>query len=156
MKKLPYSEGTLFAVPLECGGYGVGLITRMTSRARVLLCYFFGPFRVSVPDLADLSSLHPEDAVESLMIGDLSLYRNEWPIIGKLPTWNRSEWPVPIFVRRDKLSEKAWLVYYSDEDPNAIEKEEPAPYPSAQYPTDCMYGSGAVEVVLAKLLCKAE
>ncbi len=41
MKKLPYKEGTWFAVPLKCGGHAVGIATRIAPKGRVLLAYFF-------------------------------------------------------------------------------------------------------------------
>ena len=154
--KLHYDEGTLFAVPLKCGGYGVGLITRMTRRGRVLLCYFFQPAVSTIPDVSELSDLRPEDAVKAIRIGDLNLYGKEWPIIGKLPSWERTKWPVPLFVRRSELSEKAWLVYYSDEDPGQVEREESVPFPTTEHETAGLYGAGAVELLLTRLLCASE
>jgi hypothetical protein len=150
---LHYEEGTLFAVPLRCGGYALGLIARMTRKGRVLLCYFFAQKHSTIPDLAEIPDLQERDAAKVMMIGDLSLYKREWPVIGKLPSWDRSKWPVPVFVRRSELSEKAWLVYYSDKDPNRIEKEVPTPYPSSEYPPDSMHGAGAAEIILTRLLC---
>ena len=35
-RKLPYSEGDVFAVPLPDGGYGVGVVTRMDGKGSVL------------------------------------------------------------------------------------------------------------------------
>lgn len=58
---------------------------------------------------------------------------------------------MPAFVRKDELSGKAWKVQYSDSDPGKLDREEPAPYETA-LPRDALYGSGAVELVLTKML----
>jgi hypothetical protein len=41
--KLPYSEGSVFVVPLRKGGCARGVIARASRRGRVILGYFFGP-----------------------------------------------------------------------------------------------------------------
>lgn len=58
---------------------------------------------------------------------------------------------MPGFVRKDELSGKAWKVQYSDTDPGKLDREEPAPYESVLL-RDAVYGSGAVELVLTKML----
>jgi hypothetical protein len=58
---------------------------------------------------------------------------------------------MPTFVRRDPLSRKAWRVYHSDTDPNLIDREEPEQYESP-LEDDGLFGSGAAELVLTKLL----
>lgn len=149
--KLPYSEGTWFAVPLRQGGFAVGVVARATAEGKVILCYFFGPSRTSVPALPDVERFGPSDAVRVLRVGDLSLLQGEWPIIGNTASWKRLEWEIPPFVRRDDLSRKAWRVQYSDADPNSIEHEEPEQYEST-LERDAVLGAGAVELVLTKLL----
>jgi hypothetical protein len=58
---------------------------------------------------------------------------------------------MPDLVRRDVLSKKAWLVRYSDDDPNQIELEHPTDFESQLGP-DSLAGYGAVEIVLTKIL----
>lgn len=149
--KVPYSEGTLFAVPLRQGGFAVGVVARASIKGKVILSYFFGPHRTSVPSLAEVEKLKPSEAVRVLQVGDLSLLNGTWPIIGRGASWERSEWPMPVFVRKDPLSRKAWRVHYSDKDPNRIELEEPEPYESA-LECDALFGAGAAEVELTRLL----
>ena len=151
--KLPYREGTWFAVPLREGGFGVGVVARATTKGKVILCYFFGPRRINVPALSELEweEHKPHAAVLAVRVGDLSLIRGDWPIIGEAASWKRSDWPMPPFVRRDELSRRAWRVQYSDTDPLAIDLEVPDQYDSALEP-DAVCGSGAAEIVLTKML----
>ncbi len=149
--KLPYREGTWFGVPLRQGGFAVGLVARATTEGKVILCYFFGPRRTAVPPLAEVERLKPSGTIRVVRVGDLSLIRDEWPIIGQAASWKRSDWPMPPFVRRDDLSLKAWRVQYSDADPNTIDHEEPEQYEST-LERDAVLGSGAAELVLTKLL----
>ncbi|MCC6677040.1 MAG: immunity 26/phosphotriesterase HocA family protein [Phycisphaerales bacterium] len=149
--KLSYREGTWFAVPLRQGGFAVGVVARATTEGEVILCYFFGPRRTAVPALDEVERLNPNDAIQVVRVGDLSLIRGEWPIIGKTALWQRSDWPMPSFVRRDDLSRKAWRVQYSDVNPNSIDHEEREQYESTLN-CDAVLGSGAAELVLTKLL----
>lgn len=150
-KALNYHEGTWFGVPLRQGGFAVGLVARATTQGKVILCYFFGPRRQAVPALSEVERLKPSDAIRVLRVGDLSLIRAEWPIIGIASSWKRLDWPIPPFVRRDDLSRKAWRVHYSDFDPNAIDHEEPEKYESV-LERDGLFGSGAAELMLTKEL----
>jgi hypothetical protein len=149
--KLSYREGTWFGVPLRQGGFAVGVVARTTAEGKVILAYFFGPRRTTVPALAELERLKPGDAIRVVRVGDLSLIRGEWPIIGEAASWKRSDWPMPPFVRRDDLSRKAWRVQYSDSNPNAIDHEEPEEFES-RLELDAVFGSGAAELVLTKAL----
>jgi hypothetical protein len=147
---LPYSEGFAFFVPLRKGGYARGVVARSSDEGKVLLGYFFGPRLASTNETA-LNDLDPADAILRVRFGDLGLLNGEWPVVGKVPRWDRSKWPMPDFVRRDDLSRKAWLVRYSDDDPNRIMGEYPTDFDS-KLGRDSLSGYGAVEIVLTKLL----
>ena len=149
--KLPYREGTWFAVPLRQGGFGVGVVARATAKGKVILCYFFGQHRTAVPALGEVRLSKPHEAVNMVRVGDLSLIRGEWPVIGEAMSWKRSDWPMPPFVRRDKISDRAWRVLYSDIGPLVIACEMPEVY-DRTLECDAMLGSGAAEVMLTKLL----
>ena len=149
--KLPYREGTWFGVPLRQGGFAVGVVARTTNQGKIILCYFFGPRRIAVPAFAEVEGLKPSDAIRVVRVGDLSLIRGEWPIIGQVGKWKRLEWPMPSFIRRDALSCKAWRVQYSDTDPNSIDHQEPTQYES-ELETDSVFGASAAELVLTKIL----
>lgn len=141
--KLPYREGSWFALPLRQGGFAVGVVARAGSEGKVILGYFFGPRRTSVPTIAEVENLMPSSAIHVVRFGDLSLMRGEWPILGESTSWKRADWPMPPFVRRSDLSRNAWRVHYSDSDPNSIDREEPEPYEST-LGRDSVSGSGAV------------
>jgi len=154
MKKLPYKEGDWFAVPLGDDRYGVGLIARAAPKGRVLLGYFFDRFFRGVPTLSDVADLTPDKAVEIIRFGDLSLFKGEWPILGPLPDWDRSRWPMPLYIGRDLLVPRAWRVEYSDHDPNRVVRRERVPPDTAGIGSDSLYGAGAVEITLRKLMEK--
>ncbi|MFO0840715.1 MAG: Imm26 family immunity protein [Phycisphaerae bacterium] len=141
--RLPYAEWSVFCVPLNDGGYARGVVARATKKGKVLLGYFFGP-RLATVDAAILTDLDPQNSVLRITFGDLGLIRREWPILGVLPNWNRSAWPMPDVVRRDPLGRlKPVLVRYSDDDPNRIEMERVIDNDIGLAP-DSMYGYGAV------------
>lgn len=149
--KLPYSEGSVFLVPLRAGGYARGVVARSAPKGRVLLGYFFGP-RLESNSTVTLNDLDPSKAVLRIRFGDLGLINKEWPIVGSVPDWNRSEWPMPSFVWRDPLGKmKAHLVHYSDDDPTQKTEGNPVEDDSGLM-TDSLSGYGAVEIKLNKLL----
>jgi len=146
---LPYSESSVFLIPLRNGGYARGVVARSSDEGKVLLGYFFGPRLASTNGVA-LDDLDPANAILRVRFGDLGIVKGEWPVVGTVPNWDRSNWPMPEFVRRDDLSRKAWLVRYSDDDPNRIEAEDPTDFDS-KLGRDSLSGYGAVEIILTKL-----
>jgi hypothetical protein len=148
--KVPYREGTWFAVPLRDSGFGVGVVARSTKQG-CLLCYFFGPRRDLPPSISDVAALSASDAIMVQMVGDLGLIRGEWPILGEPPIWDRSKWPVPPFVRRDPILGQARRVQYSEHDLFTIIKEGPEPNDS-KLESDGSLGYGAAEILLTKRL----
>jgi Immunity protein 26 len=151
MKKRPYREGSIFAIPLRSGGFAVGVVARKSAHHGGLLGYFFGPKFSSVPDSGDIGVLHPDMALRVLKFGDLSLMNHEWPVIGDITNWNRKEWPLPDFVRKDDISRKAWRVRYSEDDVCQYISEHPESFDSP-LERDSMFGAGAVELLLTRLL----
>lgn len=153
MKKLPYSGGTLFAVPLrEGGGYALGLVTRTAPGGKVLLVSLFDQRLDHVPDLAEVEQILPRRVLKSIRIGDLGLINGDWPIIGQLKGWDEAAWPMPAFIRRDPLSKRAWRTIYDPSDPGRVEQEEAVPFDSAGMDVDALHGAGAVEILATKLL----
>jgi hypothetical protein len=149
-----YREGCVFAVPLRNGEFTTGVVARVTAKnngGAVLLGYFFGPKYKSVPTNEVIDSLNPCKAIKVLRFGDLSLQSGEWPVIGDIYEWKREEWALPDFVRRDDISRRAWRVSYSDDNLVQPVKEESVS-PDSVLERDAMYGSGAVELLLTRLL----
>ena len=100
---LPYSEGSTFFIPLRNGGYARGVVARASPDGKGVMGYFFGP-RLSSTGRVAWDDLDPANAILRIRFGDLGLINGEWPICGEIPNWNRSEWPMPDFVRRDPLA----------------------------------------------------
>jgi len=118
---------------------------------KALLGYFFGP-PISSPDGVIWDDLDPARAILRIRFGDLGLINGDWRVLGMIPNWNRSAWPMPDFVRRDPLGMlKPRLVRHSDDDPLRVEAEYIIEN-DAGLATDSMYGYGAVEIELTKLL----
>ena len=150
--KLPYKEGTWFAVPLEQGGYGVGRVARHAPHGKIILAYLFGARRDHVPTLDELDQLEPHQAVKVRRSSDLGLVDGSWPVISDSPRWERDRWPIPPCIRKDELSGTAWKVTYSDSDLSEVESEQRIPYETTGMETAGFSGSGAVEYVLSELL----
>lgn len=149
--KVVFDEGTWFAVPLRSGGFAVGVVARATPGGGVVLAYFFRSLWDRPPSLDEIKGLKPQAAIRVLRVGDLGLVDGTWPVIGRDQSWHRGEWPSPLFLRRDDLSRRAWSVQYSDRDPNLVESETPTSY-DAKLEDNDLYGAGAAEIVLTKLL----
>jgi hypothetical protein len=149
--KLPYSEGSVFLVPLRRGGFARGVVARASEEGKAIFGYFFGP-RLASKDQASLEGIRPRSAVKRIMFGDLGLINGEWSIIGAIPNWIRTEWPMPDFVRRDPLGRRRpILVRYCDADPTRVEAEYPIDDDSG-LEVDSTSGYGAVEIILTKVL----
>jgi hypothetical protein len=151
---LPYNEGSVFLIPLRHGGYARGVVARAGKEGKVVFGYFFGPAIFS-KEIVPFDDLSPANALTRMMFGDLGLINGEWVIVGKLPSWNRVQWPMPDFVRRDPLGRRRpTLVRYSDIDPMRIEAEYSIDDDSGLEP-NLTSGCGAVEIKLTKLLAPA-
>jgi len=113
--------------------------------------YFFGP-HLATRDDVPLSDLVPAQAILRIIFGDLGLINGEGPILGTIPHWNRADWPMPDFVRRDPLGRgRPILVRYADDDPRRLVSEHRVDDDSGLLP-DLLAGYGAVEIRLTKLL----
>ena len=151
VKKINYTEGTCFFVPLREGGFARGVVARMDGEGRIYAC-FYGPKLTKCEGLFD--GIKAQDAELSGLCGDLGLLKGDWPQAGELKEWNRSDWSLPPFYREDERERQAWLSYY-DENTLDFVREEPVEYRGDQYmkyPYDRLIGYGSVEVRLTKAL----
>lgn len=149
--KQPYHEGSWFAVPLNHGGFAAGLVARMSPQGKIMLAYLFGPRRATRPTLADVQGLRAADAVKAIRTGDMALANGRWPVLGHIEGFNRSDWPVPVFIRRSDALKRAWQATYAD-DPAKPEREVSVPYETAGLESDSLFGYGSTELLLTKLL----
>jgi Immunity protein 26 len=147
-----YQEGDWFAVPLREGGFAIGVVARSNPKA-ALLGYFFGPRRHEAPQLEEAANLRPEDAVLVGKFGHLGLTQGKWPILGQLNGWDRTKWPMPVFVRYEELTGRTFQVFYDDDDPATLLGEKQIePAAAEQNPEDGLMCAGYVEIVLTERL----
>lgn len=151
MKKLPYREGTWFAIPLKDGQYAVGRLARHSPKGAVVLAYLFGPKHDRVPALDELASLKPSDAVKIWRVGDLGLINGTWLIIGDSTGWKRDDWPTPAYIRKPDSNRPGWKVIYSDDDPNQV-LEEQRVAETQDLDRDALFGHVAAESALSQIL----
>lgn len=151
--KQAYPEGTWFAVPLRTGGFAVGIIARLKKMrgGKMILGYFFGKVWAQPPPLEEVIGCRPEEAVHVGRVGDLGLFDGSWPVLGSDPKWRREDWPVPLFIRREDLTERVWLIQRSDHDISKIESETRI-NPTTTLQEDCLDGAGSLEIYLTKLI----
>jgi hypothetical protein len=149
--KLPYKEGSVFALPLRDGGFARGVVARAGKRGKVLFGYFFGPVFESFDEMT-LEGVAPRNAVQKLMFGDLELIRGNWRVIGQVTPWRREDWPMPIFKREDPLGRRnPVFVKYSEDNPGVFEGTT-NDNSGREVVRDGLNGAGAVEILLNKLL----
>ena len=144
-----YAEGEVFAVPLPQDGFGLCLVARKTSGG-ITLGYFFGP-RTKTPKL---HALKPQNACLVGWFGDLGIIDGKWVPVGRLPEWQRDNWPMPVFGRTDAFDEEGWKVFYDDD--GTLLSEEPVTVQIAKsLPRNTLMGFGAAEVHLGKAISLA-
>lgn len=107
-----YKKGDAFAVPLENGGFAIGVAARTIPRGHTFLAYFFGPRRPSIPRLDELADLTYRDNLTAALCSDLGLINEEWTILGNISNWHDSEWPIPAFKWMNPERTQAKLVKY--------------------------------------------
>lgn len=149
--KIKVAEGMFFATPLRNGGIAVGLIVR--ANRGIVISYFFGPQREILPSLDELENLRASDSLIALRSGDASIAKAEWTVIGNLSSFNRSDWPMPIFVQRDELSRTAVAIQYHEDDISKVLEPVLINY-DVDLPLAGLYGAGAVELLLAAKLSR--
>lgn len=155
MVKKNYKEGDWFAVPLEPDGFAVGLAARNHPRGSGILAYFFNKKYGSVPELSELRSFAPKDAIRILQIGDLGLITGEWKVIGRFPDWDRSRWPMPNFVMREFSTNRNWMITYSEDNPSRmISRKLITDEEAESLEPNSLYGYGAAEKVLSVIFNK--
>lgn len=156
-KHIKYNEGQWFAVPLRDGGYALGIIVRGSYRTRGGLGYFFGPKYEDVPKWTETYAKNKDNPILICHFGDLGIIRGQWPLIQSSAPFNRNDWPVPLFHRVLPLPEgKAVIVEYRQESSGLEapirEKITTNTDEIRNLPEDGLFGSGAVEILLTKML----
>ncbi|MEV1062943.1 immunity 26/phosphotriesterase HocA family protein [Streptomyces sp. NPDC050263] len=145
-RKLPYSLGDVFAVPLRDRGYALGVVARADGKG-IVLGYFFGPRLESVEIPPQACALEANSAIRVCRFGDLGLIRGKWPVVGRVESWTPAQWRVPDFCRNGEIR----VVY--DGDSLAVSSEERLDSRECLLlPKDGLEGAGFVEIKLTRLL----
>lgn len=151
MKKIKSTEGDVFLIPLRDGsGFGVGLLARKQGSGG--LGYFF---KKKYRDEKTFSweNLPMNDIIFIKLFGTPGLDKGSWPILGKLPGWNREKWKVPIFYQQDSLMENVYYaLYHSDKLEEYKAREVIDASEATQMPKGGWAGYGFVELVLTDFL----
>jgi len=109
----------------------------------VVLGYFFGPLRSEVPKLERVAGLVLVMPCSPRKFGHLGIVQGKWPLPGRLGGWDRHEGPTPAFVRYEELTGRSFRVFYDDDDPNRVlRQEQVAPGEAEQAPRDGLMGAG--------------
>ena len=149
-RKVRYCEGDRFAVPLQAGGYAIGVIARHHGEG-LLLTYFFGYRYAKLPESSEVPALSSSEAVWICSCNGINLSNGKWPIVGHATAWDRAKWPVPTFARIDEIDGSAVQVEYSDS--LKLIREFPIPSDQAKHlPEHILRGYGSVETHLTQLV----
>jgi hypothetical protein len=101
-------EGEHFYIP----GLALGIVARSTTLATLAYFYLFD----EQPTPAQLAALDPNRFDLCCRIGlcGFAPYGN-WQLLGPLPGFDRSRWPMPAFPHQDIISRRWSLRFYTDE-----------------------------------------
>lgn len=148
----PYREGDWFAVPLPRGAYAAGLVARRPKRGTIILGYFFGPPRKTIPTIRELGGIRAEHVNLVRRVKDTALHGAEWRVLGQSEPWHREAWPVPVFYRREGLSGRGIRVEYDDDNLTTPAREAAARLSDASLPEDAVLDEAQLVELLARLL----
>ncbi|MCB2157044.1 immunity 26/phosphotriesterase HocA family protein [bacterium] len=153
-RQLSDLEGNCCAVPLRNGGFARGVIARISGKGPAF-GYFFGPRCSTLQELQSLGiPPGPEGAILLTQFGDLGLKKEVWPIIGRLPDWNREDWPMPGFIRYNDDRTKAFIDFCDDDTVESV-KEIVVPVDEIDpndFAEEGLYGYVALQIRLDVLL----
>ena len=101
-------------MPLS-GGDGWVVVARV-GRVGEILGYFFASSGAGGIEAKALAS-RSDEATFVGVASALGISKRAWKKLGQLTDWNRDQWPVPLFQRRDPLRpERAFVVEYGQDD----------------------------------------
>lgn len=112
-------EGDAVSVRLDDGRFALGVIARVeTARPRKpygIFVYFFGPYVKAQNALASPAFVKPANAVAKLNTSALGIYDGTWGKLGRLPDWNRDDWPFPDFYAENDFTGQLHRVTFSED-----------------------------------------
>lgn len=150
-KKLKIQEGDVFSYPINDDLFGIGLVLRINGM--IMLSVFFDPKFVNQDSNVLKLDLSKQVIFFTCLCSALGIKNSRWKILGKLESWDKRQWPIPVFKRKDSLSGEYSKVFYNEnlEETNCIEVESGA-VTIIDCPDDGLAGYGYVESKMKKLL----
>jgi len=149
MKKNNLQEGDLFKLPMVKDYFVIGLIVRI--KGMLMYAVFFDGKDESILEITGFDPLN-EKIILRRICSALGLKNGDWKILGKTTKWNKKDWPIPLFRRKDLISGNYSLIKYNDELKEISETVAKANEKLDHYPEDGVAGYGLIEKQLAKLL----
>lgn len=150
--KASYAEGDLFLVPLAGMVFALGRIVRASRRRGTVYISFFHRVMEQLPDKTQIPDFSPQQVIFSGLAGDLGLIDGSWKILRGHDHWDRRDWPLPRFKRRDLISDEITEVEYDDSDVSKVVAERKStPVATKHFPEDGLMGSKYVEEKLRVL-----
>ncbi len=147
--KIVPKEGDVVAVPLQQGGFGIGLVARKYKS--ILLGYFFKCIFPLVPTEIQTDNV---DIRVVALIGKFNsggIENGEWPVLKTDFKFNKAEWPIPMFKMQHPITEKFYAVQYDDtllsEERYLITRKE-----ADNLFSYGLHGYGAIEKELSRIL----
>ena len=135
-------------MPLDDGTHALGVAARRDRRGDITLGYFFGPRREGEPAVPD-EGLRADDAVLVRRVFPHGFDDGSWKVLGPLPDWARTEWPMPELIRGPDTEGMFWRERYDDDDPSQHVAVEPASQREVQaLPEEAISGDRALVVKL--------
>lgn len=109
-------EGDCFALPLSGGGFARGVVARQPPRSPVMLAYFFPPRLATLRDALIDGQLTLGKQVLIERCGNGSIKNGHWPTLGKLPSFDRLAWPIPLFISGNTANQLLRVAVVSERD----------------------------------------
>jgi len=164
LKRRKIAEGEIVGIPATDGhGYLIGVVARAEnshSLGAAILVYIFGPRRGTVPKLENVGKLDPKDALSIVRTGVRRIIEGRWPAIGILDTFNKADWPIPIFGGVSLSAPGfAWLARYSEDRIGMgapREEWKVAPDEARRYPADAANGVDVAAFDATKIIQELE
>jgi hypothetical protein len=156
VKRIKYSEGQWFMVPLLDEGYALGIIVRGNYKTWGGLGYFWEPKYQDIPDESVIWHAEPSNALLIAWFSDIEIGEGKWPLMNSSRPFSRQYWPVPEFKRIDLLHPTmGYKTTYSQDDTGKkqyIKEERMKIELLSDLFEDGSYGAEALRIKLTKIL----
>jgi hypothetical protein len=148
-----FGEGDICSLPVDNLGWTLAVIARGVCKLRgsILLMDFFDHVTPSCPESVDVQ-LGRRNAIATLLVSSLGLLCGKWKVVGKVVGFDRSDWPLPVFIRNTEYSPPT-LVHYDENDLDAKDVRKTRADPSVfKGPVDRLCGYTSAEWHVARAI----